>query len=62
MLLDGFEGGDGGLWVVGAVEVPGVEAGEVLEGAEDFVAADWIGGRAIGLVLLWYLKVRICML
>ena len=31
---------DGGQGVVGAVEVPGVEAGEVLDRAEDFVAAD----------------------
>ena len=31
---------DGGEGVVGAVEVPGVEAGEVLDCAENFVAAD----------------------
>ena len=33
---------DGGEGVVGAVEVPGVEAGEVLDRAEDFVAADCV--------------------
>jgi len=41
LLLDGFEGRDQALGVVGAVEVPGVEAGEVLQGAEELVAADW---------------------
>lgn len=49
LLLDGFEGRDQALGVVGAVEVPGVEAGEVLQGAEEFVAADcegegWVNG------------------
>lgn len=40
LLLDGVEGFDGGLGTVGAEEVPGVEAGEVLEGTEDFVTTD----------------------
>lgn len=35
---------DGGLGLVGAVEVPGVEAGEVLDCAEELVAADWMDG------------------
>ena len=39
----GVEGGDGAEGAVGAVQVPGEEAGEVLDGAEDFVAADWGG-------------------
>jgi hypothetical protein len=47
LFLCGFEGRDARLWVVGAVEIPGEEAGEVLEGAEDFVAADW-GGVSLG--------------
>lgn len=46
VLLDGVEGRDGALRGVGAVEVPGVEAGEVLERAEELVAADWEGWRA----------------
>ena len=41
MLLDGVEGGDGAGQRVGAEQVPGAEAGEVLERAEEFVAADW---------------------
>ncbi len=40
LLLDGLEWCDGGRGRVGAVQVPGVEAGEVLEGTEDLVAAD----------------------
>ena len=40
LLLDGIPGGDLGVGAVGAEEVPGVEAGEVLEGAEELVAAD----------------------
>lgn len=42
LLLDGVEGFDGGLGTVGAEEVPGVEAGEVLECTEDFVTTDWL--------------------
>ena len=38
--LEGIVGVDGLLRVVGSVEVPGEEAGEVLDGSEDFVAAD----------------------
>jgi hypothetical protein len=41
LLLGRLEGRDAGLGMVCAVEVPGEEAREVLEGAEDFVAADW---------------------
>jgi hypothetical protein len=43
LLLCGFKGRDRGRGVVGAVQVPGEEAGEVLERAEDFVATDWEG-------------------
>ena len=39
LLLDGFEDVDRGLGVVGARQVPGVEAREVLDGSEDFVTA-----------------------
>jgi hypothetical protein len=42
LLLDGVVGVDGGLGLVGAVEVPGVEAGEVLDCAEELVATDWM--------------------
>jgi hypothetical protein len=48
LLLDGIVGVDGGLGLVGAVQVPSVEAGEVLEGTEELIATDWIdeeGGR-----------------
>lgn len=40
LLLGLGPGGDGGGDGVGAEEVPGVEAGEVLDGAEELVAAD----------------------
>jgi len=40
LLLDSIVGVDGGLGLVGAVQVPGVEAGEVLEGTEELVATD----------------------
>jgi hypothetical protein len=40
VLLDAIEDVDGGLRVVGAVEVPGEEAREVLDCAEGLVAAD----------------------
>lgn len=40
MLLDGFVGRDEPGRVVSAEEIPGVEAGEVLKGAEELVAAD----------------------
>ena len=40
LLLDGFEGRDGRWQGVGPEEVPGIEAGEVLDCAEDLVAAD----------------------
>lgn len=45
LLLDGFEGCDKSGWIVGAEEVPGVEAGEVLESAEQLVTADCEGVR-----------------
>lgn len=46
LLLDGVPGGHLGRGAVGAQEVPGVEAGKVLEGAEDLVAADGGGDEA----------------
>ena len=49
LLLGSIEGGDGAVGPVCAVEVPCVEAGEVLDGAEEFVAADWRGGYAVSL-------------
>lgn len=45
----GFELGPGrdfGFGGVGAEEVPGVEAGEVLDCAEELVAADLCGGES----------------
>jgi len=47
LLLDGFEGGDNPLRVVGAVEIPGIEAREVLEGTEELVAADYRRGGGL---------------
>jgi hypothetical protein len=41
LLFRGFERGDAGCGAVGAVQVPGEEAREVLQSAEHFVAADW---------------------
>ncbi len=43
LLLDGLPGSDGGGGTIRAQEVPGIEAGEVLEGSQELVAAD--GGR-----------------
>lgn len=43
LLLDGVERGDEAGWLVGAEEVPGIEAGKVLEGTEELVAADCRG-------------------
>jgi len=40
LLLDGFEGRDGGGRAVGAEEIPGIKAREVLQGAEKLVATD----------------------
>lgn len=48
LLLDGIVGVDGGLGLVGAVQVPGVEAGEVLQGAEELVSADCGDGVLAG--------------
>lgn len=41
LLLERIERVDGGLGTVGAVEVPGEEAGEVLDCSEDFVTANF---------------------
>lgn len=41
LLLDGFEGCDRGLGAVGTEQVPGVEAGEVLEGSQQLVATNY---------------------
>lgn len=46
LLLDGVPGGHLGGGAVCAEEVPGVEAGEVLDRAEDLVAADGGGDEA----------------
>lgn len=46
LLLGDVPGGDLGLGGIGAQEVPGVEAGEVLDGAEELVAADGGGDEA----------------
>jgi hypothetical protein len=43
LLFRGFEWRDAGLGAVRAVEVPGEEAREVLERAQEFVASDWRG-------------------
>jgi hypothetical protein len=43
LLFRSFKGRDGRGGAVRAVEVPCEEAGEVLQGAEDFVTADWGG-------------------
>lgn len=40
LLLDGLEGSDETRGVVGSEEVPGVEAGKVLEGSEELVTTD----------------------
>ena len=54
LLLGGGPGGDGGGGAVGAGEVPGVEAGKVLDRAEDLVAAD---GRGDELEVVGYRRV-----
>lgn len=41
MLFDGFEGGDESGGGISSEEVPGVEAGEVLKGTEELVAANY---------------------
>ncbi len=43
LLLEGLEGRDAAGRRVGAVQVPGVEAREVLDGAQELVAADGRG-------------------
>lgn len=43
LLFEGVPGRNGGGWVVGAEEVPGIEAGEVLDCAEGFVSANFVG-------------------
>lgn len=40
LLLDSFERGDKARWTVAAEQVPRVETGEVLKGAEELVATD----------------------
>lgn len=40
LFFQGVPRRDRGCWVVGAEEIPGVEAGEVLDCAEGFVSAD----------------------
>ena len=40
LLFDGFEGRDQARRAVGAVEVPGIEACEILNCSEDLVATD----------------------
>lgn len=42
LLLDGVEGLDGGLRAVRAQEIPGVEAGEVLQSSHDLVTTDYV--------------------
>lgn len=42
LFLDGLEGVDFRLGIVGAEEVPGEEAGEVLEGSDGLVATGWL--------------------
>jgi hypothetical protein len=42
LLLDRFIGLDLRCWVIGAVEVPCVEAGEVLNRSEELIAADYV--------------------
>lgn len=50
-LLGGLKGRDTGLRAVGTVQVPGEEAGEILQCAQYFVAADW--GVLVRLAGLW---------
>lgn len=45
LLLDGIEGSDLRRRAVGAVQIPGIEAGEVLERAQELVAADRRGDK-----------------
>lgn len=40
LFLDGVPGGNDGLGVVGAEEIPGVEAGKVLQCSQDLVTTD----------------------
>lgn len=47
LLLYGVEGLDCGLGLVCAVQIPGVEAGEVLDCSEEFVAADCVVWLAV---------------
>lgn len=53
LLLDGFKGRDEAGWAVGAEEIPGVKAGEILESAEEFITTDC---RGLGNVSPWSLK------
>jgi hypothetical protein len=47
LLFYGVEGLDCGLGLVCAVQIPGVEAGEVLDCSEEFVAADCVVWLAV---------------
>lgn len=38
LLFDGFEGSDEARWIVCSEEIPGVEAGEVLESTEELIS------------------------
>lgn len=50
LLFDGVVGSDFRGGGVEAEEVPGIEAGKVLQGAQEFVAADWRkGGLLVGM-------------
>lgn len=40
LFLDGVPGGNGGFGVVGAEEIPGVEAGKVLQRSQNLVTTD----------------------
>jgi len=42
LFLNHFIGLDPRCWVIGAVEVPCVEAGEVLNRSEELIAADYV--------------------
>ena len=40
LLLDCIVWGNRGFGLVGAIQIPGIEAGEVLQGTEELVSAD----------------------
>ena len=47
LFLGSIVGNDGAIGSTGAVEIPGIETSEVLDGAEEFIAADWSESRMI---------------